>query len=1091
MSMPFDPAPMLAGLKDFQRQTVEYVFHRLFVASPSTRRFLVADEVGLGKTLVAKGVIAKAIQHLQPTTRRIDIIYVCSNADIASQNIGRLNVTGQHTFERATRLTLLPQELHDLDPDPQQSRINFVSFTPGTTFDMGKRGGTKEERRLMCQMLAAEREGRFVAGLQRLSRATAGEVGWQDYVVQPVDFDAKLAHDFRGAVASDEQLAGRLSDLAEYFYDRRHVPDATMRDRALQLISDLRGRLAKVCLAALEPDLVILDEFQRFRDLLNPENPSAELAQTLFKQPGVRVLLLSATPYKMYARDDEGEDHFADFLETIKFLVDGDNTRLDALKRNLDVIRDDLLLRVDNRDVSQGLIAKSRAQSSLLSVMCRTERVGATRGRDAMVRKLMTKPQMRAADLEDLAFAESVARTVMAPGAFDYWKSAPYLFNFMGDYKLKRCFDDGIRNDPAKRVALSQLAVSRRPRILAKRTIARFGELDPANGRVRVLLDEMLNKQLWRLLWLPPSLPYWLPTGAFESAADVTKTLMFSAWNVVPDALSAVLSYEAERCMMGGRQGIRYNAVERFAGRLRGLNTFAALCPSPALAELIDPLALARIAMTGGLADSASVLRLAKERLSPVLEPLLKPAPTTGSPDARWYWVALARLTMQRYPSTKEWDSRAPWADGAVSDEGMAGSALRFVAAFDDMPDSPLGRVPDDLHDVIAQLALTSPGVCAMRSLRRVAPSLKWDDLGLVAAAWKVAEGFRSLFNRPEVVVMLQREESDSDSYWKRILSYALDGNLASLLDEQVHLLVESLGLTDAVEAERVRPIAEEIHTALSIHTASLRPDDVQLPPEGFNISGQISMRCRYAVRFGDQDEQDKAVSRKEAIRVAFNSPFRPFVLATTSVGQEGLDFHQWCHSVVHWNLPSNPVDLEQREGRVHRYKGHAVRKNIAKVWRRAVLQDASVDDAWSWMFAAAVADRPPEDTDLVPYWVYDVDGGAKVERRFLVTPLSSEAARCVLLERGLALYRLVFGQPRQEDLLAYLSGVVDDGHMREVIERCRIDLEPPLLQSDDGPRQEMLNSMDNSVALMGNAPEGGDCAPEGGAVAAQERRIE
>ena len=66
-------------------------------------------------------------------------------------------------------------------------------------------------------------------------------------------------------------------------------------------------------------------------------------------------------------------------------------------------------------------------------------------------------------------------------------------------------------------------------------------------------------------------------------------------------------------------------------------------------------------------------------------------------------------------------------------------------------------------------------------------------------------------------------------------------------------------------------------------------------------------------------------------MRTAFNSPFWPFVLATTSVGQEGLDFHQYCHAVVHWNLPANPVDLEQREGRVHRYKGHAIRKNIAR----------------------------------------------------------------------------------------------------------------------------------------------------------------
>lgn len=71
---------------------------------------------------------------------------------------------------------------------------------------------------------------------------------------------------------------------------------------------------------------------------------------------------------------------------------------------------------------------------------------------------------------------------------------------------------------------------------------------------------------------------------------------------------------------------------------------------------------------------------------------------------------------------------------------------------------------------------------------------------------------------------------------------------------------------------------------------------------------------------------------------------FWPFVLATTSVGQEGLDFHLYCHAVVHWNLPSNPVDMEQREGRVHRYKGYAVRKNLATACRSRALANGAPD---------------------------------------------------------------------------------------------------------------------------------------------------
>lgn len=86
-------------------------------------------------------------------------------------------------------------------------------------------------------------------------------------------------------------------------------------------------------------------------------------------------------------------------------------------------------------------------------------------------------------------------------------------------------------------------------------------------------------------------------------------------------------------------------------------------------------------------------------------------------------------------------------------------------------------------------------------------------------------------------------------------------------------------------------------------------------------------------------------------VRNAFNSPFRPFVLISTSVGQEGLDFHYYAHAIDHLNLPGNPVDLERREGRVHRYKNDSVRKNVAT----RVLSDPSFDpgaDPWPAAFS-------------------------------------------------------------------------------------------------------------------------------------------
>ena len=74
-----DTTKILSQLKDFQRKTVKYAFTQMYERENPTRRFLIADEVGLGKTLVARGLIAKAIDHfkskIQNGTLRYDIIY--------------------------------------------------------------------------------------------------------------------------------------------------------------------------------------------------------------------------------------------------------------------------------------------------------------------------------------------------------------------------------------------------------------------------------------------------------------------------------------------------------------------------------------------------------------------------------------------------------------------------------------------------------------------------------------------------------------------------------------------------------------------------------------------------------------------------------------------------------------------------------------------------------------------------------------------------------------------------------------------------------------------------------------------------------
>jgi len=156
----------------------------------------------------------------------------------------------------------------------------------------------------------------------------------------------------------------------------------------------------------------------------------------------------------------------------------------------------------------------------------------------------------------------------------------------------------------------------------------------------------------------------------------------------------------------------------------------------------------------------------------------------------------------------------------------------------------------------------------------------------------------------------------------------------------------------------------------------------------------QVPVIWCLALRFGDaQGEDERVEARAEQVRIAFNSPFQPFVLATTSIGQEGLDFHQYCHEIFHWNLPANPVDLEQREGRIHRYKGHVIRRNIAAAYPLSSLasQVGKLGDLWQAAFEQACAARETGQNDLVPYWIFEAEDGPRVYRHIPSLPLSRD----------------------------------------------------------------------------------------------------
>ena len=57
--------------------------------------------------------------------------------------------------------------------------------------------------------------------------------------------------------------------------------------------------------------------------------------------------------------------------------------------------------------------------------------------------------------------------------------------------------------------------------------------------------------------------------------------------------------------------------------------------------------------------------------------------------------------------------------------------------------------------------------------------------------------------------------------------------------------------------------------------------------------------------------------------------------------------------------------------------------------------------------------------------------------------PLTRDRQLLVALRRSLAVYRLVFGQPRQDDLVEYLVAHVPPEQLEQLVERLKINLSP------------------------------------------------
>ena len=734
-----------------------------------------------------------------------------------------------------------------------------------------------------------------------------------------------------------------------HLHERRYNKQLTYSN--YYVMNKLRVMFARISVSMLEPDLVIMDEFQRFKFLLSSDDSELGiLAHSFLSGHDTRVLLLSATPYKLYSTleeidENQLDEHYAEFFQVMNFLFDDEvkDIKFKEVWKNYSHALSEL-----KAGDSAIIRMKELAENAMYQGVSRTERISVMDSGD-YTDDSSVKHHLQI-DENDINSYIQMSRLLSKTDSnhslpVDYAKSCPYLMSFMKKYKIKEQIEKYYIKHP------DEFGSEREQCLLwlNRNKINKYDELPKTNARLEALKEKAFTGGAEKYLWIPPSLPYYEMQGAYKNSKGFSKILVFSAWEMVPRMIGALVSYEAERLTVGKlvhqiknqdkkntgyfADGSRRYPVARLRfnvsnGEVRGMSLFALLYPSKTLSDMYLPIESLNNHESLEVIEKSVRLKL-KEKLAIIEEKYGDSG--NNKEDARWYY--LAPMLMDGVIYAKHWIEDIVWEMN--TDEEDTTSEVRssskdkrnkgFIAHIDKLRsylDAPeeihLGRKPEDLLETLVNMVLGSPAICIYRSNGRS-----------TARATSLAKVFVNNFNLPESTAIIDLAYGrcrDDNSHWQNVLKYCKDGCFQAMIDEYIHMLKETAGFQS--DGNQYQIVHDMMMDSLKIHTATYIADTYPDFKKRINGADRKSDGCRirssYAVGFTkDAGDNSKVVMRKENIRNAFNSPMRPFVLATTSIGQEGLDFHNYCRVIMHWNLPSNPIDV----GRILRT--FKIKKNV------------------------------------------------------------------------------------------------------------------------------------------------------------------
>ncbi len=151
-----------------------------------------------------------------------------------------------------------------------------------------------------------------------------------------------------------------------------------------------------------------------------------------------------------------------------------------------------------------------------------------------------------------------------------------------------------------------------------------------------------------------------------------------------------------------------------------------------------------------------------------------------GNDDAKWYY--LAPMLMDGVDFAKDWISSLYNIQGdedendtELQKDAMGKAQERHIAriskllGFVERGELQLGRIPDDLEDILVDMAIASPAICVYRA-----------NGGHVSGATQIANEFLNYFNSTEATAVVEliynRRGNKDNAHWQDVLKYCKDG---------------------------------------------------------------------------------------------------------------------------------------------------------------------------------------------------------------------------------------------------------------------------------------------------------------------------